>query len=1072
VALIGWWMVEHGAEGEVMRKVIVVALVAVAAGVRGEEGGRFSATFRAGELTGLVGASGETFVRQPAHPRGFAVHCTETTQWVEVEPNEAPKTVKPGQPVKSQYSRFRPPEKGLNPGEKGTATFECEVDGDTNDLVVRQEVRDARPGVWGVSWWIANVPLDYSVLVPGNSGMCLTADTPDSEHQFEYPISWEAQFVVIAGKSGGFYVWAQDIAGRYKRLIVERNAEGWRLGFITINDAPFDSLTNCQSVTWRLNTYDGDWRVAARRYRDWMQANLHPTSIADQQPSWVSQIRGCVVMGLDRAVLELLPRQFDARQTLLYLYDWRQAGYDRNYPDYDQQRPQLDPFVKRAHELGFRVMLHVNYFGLDPLHPRYKDFERYQVRDAFGSHERQWWVWPPESPDIRFAYINPAFKGWRDLFTDAMTQLCRRTGADALHLDQTLCIYNDHNGRIDGMSMLEGNLALHRQLREALPQVALSGEGLNEITCRYEAFAQRHVWGLDHSKGTYDRARLAAAHPISSYILRPYTVMYGYLGCAPPDSGQLYAAWNEAYRRWGVIPTLKPSVATIESPTGFARQFFDELKFWQSRRVELDWDRSSTTGTDVSLRTSDGAEATYTADRRLTCGAKDISRTVTDATEIQGTGTIPDWRVFDDRRLFGLRPKNWYPYFPEPRDQNQPHIASLPDSLSIGSFAIADDITVIQTLDAAPLIADLPTLLTHATCGSRPAQGTPQEAPGPWQSPDGSNFTAFDTMFSAHPPWKVPGSGEVFARFKIRIPSQGVARFLSEVAIDAASVGPDKSDGVTFSVVARDGQRQQAAKTHNASATPQPLELDLAEFRGREITLELAVGPGPKNAPSYDWARWRNPRVERQLRQQGQLTLIHAPRSTMAIGPSGPSPLTTDSQQATFRTELPGKVFLLREPPQPISCPLQLADLRPRALYTDDSGSSTATRLYARFEPGTNTVGKTPRAGFFAHPPDQGQTAALFPMQLPPDPARFHAWVGLRDGSKSDGVVFSVEVNGETRATLRVQPGSWHELDADLSGQAGQPIVLGLITDSAGTFQFDWAAWGQPSLEPATSKQR
>ena len=88
-------------------------------------------------------------------------------------------------------------------------------------------------------------------------------------------------------------------------------------------------------------------------------------------------------------------------------------------------------------------------------------------------------------------------------FTEAMVELCRHTQADALHLDQTLCIYNDHNGRIDGLSMLQGSIQLHRQLREALPQVALSGEGLNEVTCRYEAFAQRHVWGLDHAQGHF-----------------------------------------------------------------------------------------------------------------------------------------------------------------------------------------------------------------------------------------------------------------------------------------------------------------------------------------------------------------------------------------------------------------------------------------------------------------------------------------------------------------------------------------------------------------------------------------
>ena len=53
-------------------------------------------------------------------------------------------------------------------------------------------------------------------------------------------------------------------------------------------------------------------------------------------------------------------------------------------------------------------MLHVNYFGVDPKHPLYEQFERYQVRDPWGDHDRQWWIWDRAEPEIRFAYINPA----------------------------------------------------------------------------------------------------------------------------------------------------------------------------------------------------------------------------------------------------------------------------------------------------------------------------------------------------------------------------------------------------------------------------------------------------------------------------------------------------------------------------------------------------------------------------------------------------------------------------------------------------------------------------------------
>ena len=653
----------------------------------------FRASIVGGSLASLRVADGDDLVRPPQNLRGVSMHRVQGDHWGKVDQQSAGNSsteLISGQTVTHDYESFAEL-------DFGRVRVEYELETDTGDLMIRQQASAKQDGVWGVSWWIADIPLTYAILVPGTSGVRLTADAPGISHQYDYPLLWEAQFVVIEGQQGGFYVWAEDAVGRYKRLVVERHADGWRLGFYTINDAPFDRLTDCHGVCWRLNTYRGDWRVAARRYRDWLHRQAGPVPIAEQRPSWVKDIRGCVIMPLDDRLLDKLPEYFDPQQTLLYLYDWRLPGYDRNYPDYEQMRPQLIPLMRRARESGFRVMLHVNYFGLDPLHPLYKQFERYQVRSPWGDHEKQWWVWPPENPDIRFAYINPACQAWRDLFTTAMVRLCQQTGADALHLDQTLCIYNDNNGRIDGMSMMEGNIALHQQLREALPDVALSGEGLNEITYRHEAFAQRHVWGFDHAKGTYDRSWLNAAHPISSYVLRPFTVIYGYLGCASPEDEHLYAAWNEAYRHWGVIPTLKPARSLFEKPGGFSRQFLDELRFWQQNRVNIDLDGPWPHEVAFPFRTADGRPFLATRDRRWICHDKEISRTITETTVVQGDGTIPDWVAFDEHCLLGLDPQQWYPYFLQPRGLDAFHICQLPDDMTIEYLAVGERVAVLKT---------------------------------------------------------------------------------------------------------------------------------------------------------------------------------------------------------------------------------------------------------------------------------------------------------------------------------------------------------------------------------------
>jgi hypothetical protein len=963
---------------------------------------------------------------------------------------------------------FRPLRLSKFAGLEG-ATAECvdRLDPATEEVTLLHRARTPCKGVWGVSWTIADIPLKYAIVVPGNSGLRLTADSPGPRHEFEYPISWEAQLVIVEGPGRGFYVWAEDPKGRYKRLVVERGPNGWRLEFITINDAPFDGLTSCESVLWRLGTYRGDWRVPARKYRQWMESHFHPTPVEKQQPAWVKDIRGCVIMGQDRKILEALRRRFDAKQTLLYLPGWRSSGYDRNYPEYDKPLAELDPFVRRAHELGFRVMLHVNYFGMDPLNPLYKEFEPYQVRDPFGTHEKQWWLWTDADPIIKFAYINPAAKKWRDHFVACMAKLCRQTGVDALHLDQTLCIFNDHNGRIDGLSMLEGNVALHRELREALPEVALSGEGLDEVTCRYEAFAQRHVPGLDHTRGTWSRPWLEMAHPISSYLLRPYTVMYGYLGCAPPESDQLFAAWNEAYRHWGVIPTLaRPSKDSLLRPAGFARQFFDELAFWQTRRLAIDWEAPWPPEVVFPYRTADGQKAVRSRDGRLVCDGREISRTVNGVGEVEGTGTIPGWRAFDERRLLGLNPERWYPYFTEPRDPRGFHVCELPKGLVVEAVAEAGDLAMVRTRSANPVVADLGRLIERAVCGSRPFAGRGVENRGPLvDSADGALFQGGSEVLSAHPPWKIAGSGVAFARYEIDLPDALLLVLRSEVALDPGAVGPGKSDGVTFFAAAHLGDRKLRVQLHNATAERWPLALDLTPFAGKRVTVELSVDPGPKRNPSFDWARWFRPRIERHGQSQAALAVAGGKEWKHAIGPAGAVEMKAAGGRRRVKAPLPGAVFFSEKRPDAAELPVDLSRRPWRVILLSDSGIALASAQYAGVSGQPSTVGGVARHGLFAHPPDHGRTVALWPMTLPTDPTTLKTWVGIRDNSRSDGVQFIVEVNGYELARKRMLPGKWESLTVDLGPWAGKPAVLALITDSDGPFICDWAAWGEPRIE-------
>jgi len=1026
------------------------------------------AGFSNGSLSSLTDLTGRVCVQSPAEPRGMGIHRTETTHYATSA--ETLNGSGAAGPVVRRYGRFT----DLDGAE---ADGTVDVDVSTGDLILTQRCTSPAKGVWGVSWQVADVPLDYAIIVPGRSGIRLSASTPGREHQFDYPMGWEAQLVICEGDEGGFYIWADDVEGRFKRLIVRRGKTGWQLTLVTINFAPFDKLTGCESVTWRLNVYRGDWRVPARRYRDWAEANLRPTPVADQQPGWVKDVRAMVIMGMDTRVLEALAERLDPRQTVVYVPSWRRAGYDRDYPMYDEPFEQLKPFVDRAHRLGFRVMLHVNYFGVDPLNPLYEKFAPYQVRSPWGEHEKQWWLWTRAEPEIRFAYINPALKAWRDYFTAAMTKLCRDYEIDSLHLDQTLCLYNDHNGRIDGLSMIEGNIALHRQLREALPEVALSGEGLNEVTYRHEALAQRHAWGINHADGTWDRRWLAHAHPISSYLFRPYTIINGYLGCAPPTSGQMYAAWNEAYEHWGVIPTLKPSLPEISGPTRFSRQWFDEAAFWQKERLDIDLDGPWPSDVAFPFRTADGRAAVRTTDGRFLCGETDISRTVTGVGEVEAPGTISGWRAFDGNRLFGLEPDHWYPYFDEPRDSGLFHVAEMPEDLVAEAVIDWGELAMVRTRSRTTVVADLAALVDGAVVGSYPEGHPFVEVTGPLPLADGAQFESRGDTIFAHPPWKPRrtdpetdrvksgGPGVAFARFSVKLPPDGQIRFLSGVAMAEDALGPDRTDGVTFGVSVGGGGRPLSRKLHNATDEPQTLELDLWALAGKTVTVELTVHPGPNGSPSYDWARWFQPRIERGVKKEARLAVAGSRDWAIAVSPIGELEIEWDEEWRAVRARLPGSVVFLRERPAAVALPVDLAE-QPRLVgFLSDTGVAIDSPRVAGVAVGAAVVGGVERTGLHAHPPNGGRTLAQFPMTLPHDPAMLRSRIGIRDGSESTGVDFIVEVNGAEIARRRMLPGEWELLGVSLSRWAGMPVVVSLVTDSAGPYNFDWAHWAEPRIE-------
>ena len=103
-----------------------------------------------------------------------------------------------------------------------------------------------------------------------------------------------------------------------------------------------------------------------------------------------------------------------------------------------------------------------------------------------------------------------------------------------------------------------------------------------------------------------------------------------------------------------------------------------------------------------------------------------------------------------------------------------------------------------------------------------------------------------------HSPWRVP-PGKTWADYRLTLPTVKPLELSFGIAMGPETVGPDKSDGVTFSCyLLADGREQQLMRQHTLEARWRDYHFDLSAHAGKTIVLRLQVEPGPRNDPSFD----------------------------------------------------------------------------------------------------------------------------------------------------------------------------------------------------------------------------
>ena len=1026
--------------------------------------------------------TGETYIAAGTPDRGTGILRPGTqSAWSET----ATCRTLPGDAVRSIASEAK-----WTDGSALVTTAGASPDG---DFVVHQTAQASAPGVWGCQWGIAGISeAQASLIVPLWSGVRFRKGAPFQEGVLDWPTAWEAQLLIVQGLKGGMWIHADDPQDRFKGVSIRRHSGVVDLGFRTYNEGPPADHRTAESVTWRIGFYKGDWRVPARQFRDWMARTAGLTSLAQQQPAWVGGIRSVVILQTSptpkaleetRAVLTKLKDWVTPSKTLLYTPGWRRDTYDISYPDYTAHEG-FKELVEFAHKLGYRVMPHTCYYGVNLENPEYQPLKPYHMRDAL-SGDLITYEWKYSDPVPHIAMIHPGAKAYRDLYVRKLREAVERYSVDAFHLDVTLVMPNVTQ-RADGFDTIGGNGAFHRDLHAALPQIALGGEGLNEVSCRREAFAQVHGgFAINMGSGPEriaNDAGIDCSHPISAYLLSPFTHWYGYLGYPPPDASPLYRGWTRAYESWGVAPTLSsPSLAGLQHPGPDLRARLEEMRLVDRYDLKPDFDASPNPQTKCVWRGPSGAKLVYDRDEHggshvwfaeASGQPRTIYRYLRGSTVFLGEGTVGQCAAYDDRGIYGLDPGRTYLCTPEPRPTDEPRLMRLPEGTiarglrSSADFMLFDLATRPQGFDLRQAIGEASLGITVA--GQDHPLGSQAQVVATGASCGGKTK---DVLF-AHPPWDTEHGviGEAFAEWTVKVPDG--ARPALDFAFGLRD-GAEKGDGVTFAVRV-DGK--ELLRQDWKLCEWLPCHVDLSPYMGRTIKLRFSVGKGPEGRGSFAWALWGEPRIVTDpLPKPLGVDVLTPAKAWAATGPVLPPVLAfLRPEGKLFRhhveTATPGATCLFFGRPAPASLPLDLRTA-PFTWTTVVDGMAIPVSerpAYAIATPGEGISGGVTRPGLVAHPPIGGATVADYVIALPKDkPAQLRFSAGIQEGAKgTNGVAFIVTVNGQVVSRQEIAGSDgWHEGTVDLSAHAGKTILLSLIADAMGDASYDWARWGEPRIE-------
>lgn len=306
---------------------------------------------------------------------------------------------------------------------------------------------------------------------------------------------WAAPLAFFQDGAGWKMLSAPEYPPRVKKLWLYRTGDRQVVHLYTEANAS-QRGTTYSAPEWRIEPTQ-DWQNSLTKHAEWMR-EAYGIPHFEERPStqpWLKEISlVCILHGISHdgkvchtfaemiGVLQELAQRFPPSKTLIKLVGF-EGNIDRRWPD-AFPAPELggwegfSPLIEQAHQLGYRLIPHLNVWGSSFENLRTQPLLKHQIIDPEGRPST--WSYDYDQDEIAeeiMAYISPAAAEWRAVQVENIRHLVN-AGIDAIYLDQTGTFINDlHHDHFLGLQ------ALYADLYAAFPTTQFSGEAPNhELT--------------------------------------------------------------------------------------------------------------------------------------------------------------------------------------------------------------------------------------------------------------------------------------------------------------------------------------------------------------------------------------------------------------------------------------------------------------------------------------------------------------------------------------------------------------------------------------------------------------